>query len=406
MADPCAPLPRVRSRRIAAIALVALLVAVACTSDDDAADDVPPSTTTEAPTTTVESTNTTTAAPAPYPDHVSEQYAGLDAWICHPDLDEDVCTELSTTVIEPDGTATVIPAEPASDPAFDCFYVYPTTSGDPGPSSDLDVDGSEISTVRAQAARFATECRVFAPAYRQVTVPALLGGGATAEAWGTAYGDVVDAWRSYVTDAGEDRSVVLIGHSQGAGHLRRLIEDEITPTPALRDRVASAVLLGSAVPADGFDGLPPCASADDSGCVLSWAAYPAEEPPVSGAIFGRGTGEAALCTDPTALLERDEPAEVVVPTQSSLLGGGGGFDDVDTPFVTLPASVQLSCTEADGYGYLSVALAGEPGDVRSLDFLVAQALGPTWGLHLLDAQLAQDQLIELVSRQAEAHARR
>jgi hypothetical protein len=36
--------------------------------------------------------------------------------------------------------------------------------------------------------------------------------------------------------------------------------------------------------------------------------------------------------------------------------------------------------------------------------MLEQRLGPTWGLHLYDANLAQDDLIALVARQADAHA--
>lgn len=394
-------------RRFLAVLGAAAVLAAGCGDDgDEGAAGEATSTTAEAGGGAGEgSAGGDGEAPALYPDHVSEQYAGTGNWICHPDLPDDECRDLRTTVIAPDGSRTVEEAEPAADPAFDCFYVYPTTSTDPGPNADLDVDESEIDTVRAQVARYASVCRVFAPAYRQIVLSAI-GGGATGDHWTVAYGDVVDAWRSYVTDHNDGRGVVLIGHSQGASHLSRLLEEEIAPSAAARELLVSAVLLGWPVPVEGIGGIPPCASADEAGCIVSYASFPADQPPAEGTLFGRTRGDEpapAMCVDPAELVGRaGEPVEAILPTKLSLLGGVQGFQDVETPFVSLPAAVRVSCEEANGYGFLAVALAGAEGDVRPLDGLVEQRLGPTWGLHLLDANLGQDELIELVARQAAA----
>jgi hypothetical protein len=383
-----------------------LLVAAACSGDDDATGQA-------TTTTTDEATSSTTGEPeerspdAGDDDHEPAQYAGTSNWICHPDLGSDECTDLSTTVIAPDGTRTVEEGErsPAEETDFDCFYVYPTTSADPTPVADLDVDASERDTVRAQVGRYASACRVFAPAYRQVTLGGL-GGGATAEDREIGYADVLDAWKTYVVEQNDGRGVVLIGHSQGAGVLRRLITEEVDPDPELRELLVSALLLGSAVPADGFPEVPPCASAEDVGCVVSFASYPAASPPVEGALFGRvrDTGEPALCVDPLALADRsDGLGDAVLVSSDGLLGAPtAGFDDVTTPFISLPDAVRTSCTEQSGYAYLAVDVAAD--DPRPLDVLVEQRLGPTWGLHLLDANLAQDDMIALVTRQAEAWA--
>jgi pimeloyl-ACP methyl ester carboxylesterase len=391
-------------RPLLALVLVTSLVAGACADEGDEPATAPDPAD-EAAGDGDATTTTAGGASDVYADHDSEQYAGTASWICHPELPDDVCDDGATTVIDPDGTRRVEEPDPADEPGFDCFYVYPTTSADPGPASDLDVDESELDTVQAQVARYSSVCRVFAPAYRQVTMSGL--GAATEEDWARAYGDVVDAWRSYVVDQNEGRGVALVGHSQGAGHLRRLIEDELDAEEELRDLVVSAVLLGGGVPTDGMEHLPPCTSAQESGCVVSYAAFPADEPPVEGALFGRvrTTGEPALCVNPVELLGvEDEPVEAVVPVKPSLVGGVGGYEDVETPFVTLPEAVRLACAATDAFGYLAVDVTGAAEDDRQLDVLGEQRLGPTWGLHLLDAQYGQDRLIDLVARQAEAHA--
>jgi hypothetical protein len=139
--------------------------------------------------------------------------------------------------------------------------------------------------------------------------------------------------------------------------------------------------------------------------VLSYSSYPADQPPAEGSLFGRVAGDQpAVCVDPVALAGGNGLADTVLPARASLLGGGvDAFRDLDTPFVSLPGALRTACTEAGGYGFLGVSIAGGD-DTRPLGGLVVQLLGPTWGLHLLDGNLAQDDLIEVVARQAEAWA--
>jgi hypothetical protein len=374
-------------RRSAAAALALLLVAACASGDDEAAPTTSAgpatSATSSAPSTTT--TTTTTVATGPY--------AGTANWICHPDLDDDECDDPTTTVVAADGSTTVRADTAATEPAFDCFYAYPTTSTDPDVNSDLQPDASERDTVRAQVGRFSTACRVFAPVYRSITLVGLGRGGFGSEARDIAYGDVRDAWRTYVRHLGGGRPVAIVGHSQGAGHLARLLEEEIRPDPDVDALLVAAVLLGSSVHDEW-----PCTSTDPSerGCVISYSSYPADHPPVDGAIFGR---DGALCVDPDALLGDDDLADVTLPATATLLGAVEQVADVDTPYVTLPGAVRTSCTTSGSYSYLAVSLPGTE-DARPLDRLLEQRLGPTWGLHLFDAQYAQDQLIEVLRRLA------
>ena len=111
----------------------------------------------------------------------------------------------------------------------------------------------------------------------------------------------------------------------------------------------------------------------------------------------------ALCTDPTDLLG-DAPARTVIPTRVVLLGNvGDAPDDVDTPFIALPGVVDVECVRDRDFDYLAVAAVGGD-DVRPTDRLLEERLGPTWGLHLVDGNVALDDLVEVVGRQAEAYS--
>ena len=398
------------------VALVAglLVVVVACSGDDDADD------------AAARDGDTTDATPVevvdPYDGHTSEVYDGTTNWLCHPDLEEDECTDLSAPEVAPDGTTSRADLEPAEDPPVDCFYVYPTVSLDTTPNSDLKPDVQERSTVGAQAAPFATTCRVFAPVYPQVTL-GQIGGGGFAESGAVAYAGALDAWQTYISQYNEGRGVILIGHSQGTGILNQLIADEIDPNPDLRSRLVSAVLLGGVVRVPegevvggSFENVPGCTSADETGCIIGFSSYPTASPPEDGAIFGRVGGgpgadegaaptDRALCVDPVALAGGNGLADSIVPVSGPLIGGGdlSAAGDFDTRYIVLPEILKASCETRGSYTFFSAgpASSSDPRTV-AVEGLLNERLGDTWGLHLQDAQLAMGDLLEVTARQAEA----
>src|SRR5690606_9130171 len=180
-------------------------------------------------------------------------YADDANWLCRPGMAGNVCTEtdLDATVVEADGTTTVEPFEPAEDPPVDCFYVYPTISADPTANSDLVAGPEEKGIVAGQAARLGEVCRVFAPMYRQNTLASMMGTVdsdlSREERGAIAYDDVVDAWKHYLANDNDGRGVILVGHSQGSGLLARLLAEEVDDEPALREKLVSAMLIGSSV---------------------------------------------------------------------------------------------------------------------------------------------------------------
>src|SRR3954469_17332954 len=121
-------------------------------------------------------------------------------WLCGPGVANDPCRpSLSTTVYRgfADKTRTVTPKRDR-DRGVDCFYVYPTVSDQRTRLATKRVDPELRSIARYQAARFSELCRVYAPVYRQATVPALQAGTTTRRDYLTAYGDVERAFDAFV----------------------------------------------------------------------------------------------------------------------------------------------------------------------------------------------------------------
>jgi hypothetical protein len=85
-------------------------------------------------------------------------------WLCRPGLAVNPCmANLDTTVVLADGSRSVKRVAPAANPAFDCFYVYPTVSRQQALNANLQVDPEETAAAMAQAARFSQVCRVWSP---------------------------------------------------------------------------------------------------------------------------------------------------------------------------------------------------------------------------------------------------
>jgi hypothetical protein len=317
---------------------------------------------------------------------------------------------LDAVVVRADGTTANQPFRPAVHPPIDCFYVYPTVSLSKRDNAPLRVAPELVATARAQAARFAAVCRLFVPVYRQATVAALSSGKFfDAHVRAIADTDIRSAWHDYLRHDNHGRGVVLLGHSQGAMALTRLIKAEIDGNPAERRLLVSALLLGGNVTtATGKDAggmfahLPACRTPGETGCIVAYSSF-ASTPPAF-AFFGRSlsAGDQVMCTDPSRLAGGTGALHPYLPTQRLNPAGGFGPGVPEPPgstagFATYPGYLSARCRTASGATFLQVSAA--PANGRPV---LPETLGPQWGLHIVDVNIALGDLVGIVQRQAAA----
>ncbi len=397
-----------RGRGTAAVVTTVLAaVAAGCASSPSVAVHTTTTLETTVPTT-VPTTDTTMPPVVPRTD------AAGTVWLCRPGLLHDPCAgDIDSTALLADGSTVSQPASPAYEPKFDCFYVYPTVSTEPTDNADLKVQPVETDAAVAQAARFSQVCNVWAPMYRQRTASSLakgLGNDPTADA--VAYASVLAAWKDYLANFNHGRPVVFIGHSQGAAMLIRLLSSQIDPDPGLRRQLVSAIILGGNVQVPtgrdvggSFQDIPGCQSASQTGCVIAYSSF-SEQPPQD-SLFGRPgqgvslqsdqtvtTGVQVLCTNPADLAGGSGPLDPYFAGTTSVAG-----KKITTPWVEYPDLYTAQCESARGATWLQVNDIGTASDRRPR---VTETLGPTWGLHLDDVNLALGNLVQIVSHEEAA----
>jgi hypothetical protein len=234
-------------------------------------------------------------------------YSDPNLWVCRPGIDNNPCYgdhgELDTTELLPDGSQKVIKHVRATNPKFDCFYVYPTVylTGN-GNQTNLSDVSYVLDALMSQGARMSELCEVYAPLYRQVmfvpSAPPAGGDAGTAEAGSSdagasdagaseagisdagteagsqdatvadsgasdadasdgsilsnfagaaaalALSDVRNAFKYYLDHFNKGRKFVLMGHSQGTGMLMSMMQTDVDVDAGTRSQMISALLIG------------------------------------------------------------------------------------------------------------------------------------------------------------------
>lgn len=259
---------------------------------------------------------------------------------------------------------------------------------------------------------------VWAPMDRPRTEVSLLKGlGADPVADLVAYRSLLAGWKDYLEHYNDGRPVVFIGHSQGPAMLIRLLASQVDVNQTLRRKMVSAILLGGnvSVPTGGIVGgsfkhLALCTTPGEPSCIIAYSSSPSEPP--AGALFGRPGQGVSLQSDQTgkagmqvACVNPAAPARSSGDLSSWFLASSSRPPPpaVRTRWVSYPGLYAVSCRSAGGATWLWVHDVAVHGDARPV---VSEALGPDWGFHLEDVNLALGNLIDDVRHQEQAYLSR
>lgn len=199
-------------------------------------------------------------------------YSDLANWFAHPKVNSKV-------QLTPDGIAGNTAWKEGE---VDVFFIYPTLNFSKlGWNAPLD-HASTNELVRemimsGQASVFNSCCRIFSPKYRQATFYSFLGAGKNGrKALELAYDDCLKSFDYYIKHLNNGRPFFLAGHSQGALHIMRLIDERIEKTE-LAKRMVAAYPIGFWFPVDKFGKtlttVKPAESPTDINCVVAYDTF-------------------------------------------------------------------------------------------------------------------------------------
>jgi hypothetical protein len=359
---------------------------------------------------------------APSADVAGAGTSSPTVWLCRPGSASDPCRYSSeATEVEPNGSRSAASISDLPSPAaaaFDCFYVYPTVSDKEAGNTDLTVRKAEIVAAVDQASPFSRVCNVWAPMYRSQTLSSVAKGlaGDTSllrSTFAVAYASLLSSWKAFLAQDDHGRPIVLIGDSQGSAILIHLISSRLDHEPTVLSRLVVAIIAGGnlQVPVGKtvgatFTHVPLCTVTTETGCAIAFSSYPSEPPTDS--LFGRPGQGVSLQSGQTT--RRGEQVACVNP---AALGGGAADLDpyflsvtqtslrpsVSTPWVTYPDLYSARCVARGGATWLQVTDVAAASDSRPV---VSEQLGPTWGYHAYDVNLALGNLLGDVAAQEAA----
>lgn len=345
------------------------------------------------------------AMASPRPSAFAADASGT-VWLCRPGASDDPClADPSYTTVSASGSKSLVKQRPGQGSKFDCFYVYPTVSQEPTTNSDLKVQPAEIDTAFAQASRFSSVCRVWAPMYRQITSAGLVASqtnpliGIPADE--EAYRSIKAGFEDYLDHDNDGRPIIVIGHSQGAAMLILLLSHLVDGDAALRGRLVLAVILGGNVEVrmgtlvgGSFQHIPLCSRRGQATCVIAYSTFPGMPP--SGSLFGRPGQGVSLQSG--QLASKGLQVACVNPAH---IGGSGTLDSffpsqgkAPTLWVRYDGQYTARCQVGGGASWLQVSKATGSSDPRPA---VTEIAGPDWGYHAYDVNLALGDLVNDVA---------
>ena len=346
----------------------------------------------------------------PQGDTTPVDYSKASSWVCRPGTGTAVCShDLDAVAIDAEGSRSSAPYRQATSPFVDCFYVYPTTSDEPTFYSGPDAEEWVKKEVHEQAARMGSVCRVFAPLYHQVTIAGLKsqvekGAEETAAGrdktiaimQGVPYRDIRAAWREYLTHDNQGRGIVLIGHSQGAIILKKLLAEEVDGKPVQGHLVAAYLAGNPHLGTSDFRSIKPCHDRTETGCLVAWSSYPADY--VGDRFFGHASKGSPICVNPASPQGGQAPLDAFLPQRVDSAAGNAAF-------VERTGQISGMCQEDANGAVLRIAFSqGKQAEAAKLALGKGASEGPpTYGFHFFDLGLTQGNALDLIRTESQAY---
>jgi hypothetical protein len=166
------------------------------------------------------------------------------------------------------------------DSIVDVFFIHPTTyTQKEFKEWNADIDDDELnkktdnSTILYQASVFNKSCRIFAPRYRQAHINAFyINQDSAAKYFDLAYNDIKNSFEYYLEYYNNGRPIIIASHSQGTKHAGRLLKEFFENKPLYKQLIC-AYIIGMPIPDNYFSTIPPCGSANQTGCFVGWRTY-------------------------------------------------------------------------------------------------------------------------------------
>jgi len=197
----------------------------------------------------------------------SPNYDLLKSWAVHPEKENKVLEEF----INKDDLLPV-----------NIFFIHPTLFWDKKNTSwNSDVYDPKMiefvntSSVKFQASAWASVGELYVPLYRQAHLRVFresfwFNGGK--EAYELAYTDIRKAFKVFLKKYNNDKPIIIAGHSQGAGHAKKILQ-EFFDGKLLQNKLVAAYLVGTKITKDDFKYLKPMINKNEIGGFVSWNTF-------------------------------------------------------------------------------------------------------------------------------------
>ena len=160
------------------------------------------------------------------------------------------------------------------NPNIDAFFIHPTLYLK-GTSWNADINNKKLNkeignaAIQNQASVFLGIANIYAPHYRQMHIQSYYDLKNGLQAFEVAYSDVKNAFIFYWRNYNKGNKFIIAGHSQGTNHAERLLKEIILENDSMRNLLLISYLPGMPIKQFHKD-LPPCSSANQLNCFLSW----------------------------------------------------------------------------------------------------------------------------------------